>query len=168
MDDILDFGGLEIRKKTIVGPDKKTYTLEEATGKVATEHRNAIMASSVFGPDGRVTGVKNLASVEARFVAGCLWDEKRRNPPEQVILSWPAQVVKKLYEAAQELSGMNEESPLYEAMEKALGLENSPFSFEDFCDWVATLEDLDNSNGTKDFRPLTRLFAKKKEPVKNS
>lgn len=165
MDDILDFGGLEIRKKTVIGPDKKTYSLEEATGKVATDHRNAIMASSVFGPDGRVTGVKNLASVEAAFVAGCLWDEKRRNPPVQAILGWPSQVVKKLYEAAQELSGMNEESPIYEAMEKALAREDSPIEFEDFCDWVATIE---KDDAGKEFRPITRIFAKKREESKNS
>lgn len=156
-----DFSGLAIRQEPVIGPDGKHYTLEEATGKAATDHRNDIMASSTFGPDGRVTGVRNLASVEAKFVAACLWDEKRRNPSVTLVQSWPARVQKALYAKAQELSSMDEESPVYTALKSAMALDGSPITFEVFCDWVSSLND-------QEFRPLTRLFAKAKEPPKNS
>lgn len=153
MNDSLDFSDLTIQEVMVVGPDKKTYTLREANGKAAKEHRNAIMASTQFGPDGKVTGLKDLASVEAKFVAACLWDEKERNPAVQLIESWPARVQKQLYEKAKELSDLGEDSPIRVALERALQREDSPISYEQFSAWAGSLAD-------RELRPLSRLFEK--------
>jgi hypothetical protein len=136
---MLDFSDLTIQEEQVTAPDKKVYTLREANGKAATDHRNAIMASTQFGPDGKVTGVKNLASVEAVFVAACLWDEKNRNPTVVTVSSWPARVQKALYEKAKELSDMGEESPIVKQLEKALNLEDSPIAYQQLSEFVATL-----------------------------
>jgi hypothetical protein len=123
-----DFSSLEIKEVEVVGPDKKQYILREANGRAAKDHRNAIMAATQFGPSGKVTGVQGLASVEAKFVAACLWDEKGRNPSHTLIETWPARVQKQLYDKAVELSDMGEDSPFRKALEKALSLEEAPIS----------------------------------------
>jgi len=146
-----DFSDLNIQEIHVTGPDKKQYILREANGKAATDHRNAIMASTQFGPDGKVSGIKNLASVEAVFVAACLWDEKGKNPPVSTIQSWPARVQKQLYEKAKDLSDMNDESPIVMLLEKALNLEGSPIGYEEVSAWVGSLQD-------DEFRPLVSAF----------
>lgn len=159
-----DFSDLNIQEVSVVGPDKKPYTLREANGKAATDHRNAIMASTVFGPDGKVTGIRSLASVEASFVAACLWDAQERNPTTALIQTWPARVQKQLYEKAKDLSDMNEGSTVAEDLEKVLSLEGSPVSFEDLSAFIC-LQTAD------EFKSLVKLFqrkASKDEQVKNS
>lgn len=159
-----DFSDLTIQEIPVVSPEGKAYTLREANGKAATDHRNAIMSSTIFGPDGKVTGIKSLASVEASFVAACLWDDKGRNPTSAIVQTWPARVQKLLYEKAKELSDMNEESPIMNSLEKALSLEGSPISLEELSDFICSQTD-------KEFENLVRLFkpkANKDEQVKNS
>ena len=155
----LDYSTLTIQEVPVTGPDGKHYILREASGKAATDQRNAVVASAQIGPDGKVVGIKNLASVEAKFVADCLWDDKGKNPPVALVLSWPARVQKQLYEVAKELSDLGEESSLYEAFENALGREDSPISLEDLSKWVSILTE-------DEFKPLVDLF--KRHDLKNS
>lgn len=149
----LDFSTLTIQEVPVTGPDGKHYVLREANGRTATEHRDAVISASQFGPDGKVTGIKGLAAVEARFVSSCLWDENNRNPSVQLIQSWPARVQKTLYEKAKELSEFTDEAPLREALELALKRDDSPIVYEEFCKWVNTLKE-------DEFKPLVRLFGK--------
>jgi hypothetical protein len=158
----LDFSAIQIREVPVTGPNGEKYVLRESTGKVTTDHRNAIMASTQFGPNGKVVGLKDLASVEAKFVAGCMWDSKGRNPPVTLIQSWPARVQQALYEKAKELSDMDEESPVRKALELALSREDAPISFEHLSAWAKGLEDSD------ELRPLIRLFADREAELKNS
>lgn len=155
----LDFSGITIQEVPVVTPDGNHFTLREANGKAATDHRNAIMASTRFGPDGKVTGISDLASVEAKFVAACLWDEKGRNPSSVLVQTWPARVQKQLYEKAKELSDFGEDSPIREALEKVLSLEGSPITLEELSKWI-------HSQDQSEFRVLHRLL-EKPEP-KNS
>jgi len=159
-----DFSDLTIQEISVVGPDKKQYTLREANGKAATDHRNAIMASTIFGPDGKVTGIKSLASVEASFVAACLWDAQGRNPTTALIQTWPARVQKQLYEKAKDLSDMGEGSTIAEDLEKVLALEDSPISFDDLSTFIC-------KQTADEFKNLVKMFQKKAdkdEQVKNS
>lgn len=155
----LDFSTLTIQEVAVISPEGTHYTLREANGKTATEHRNAIMSSTIFGPDGKVTGIKDLASVEARFIASCLWDEKGKNPSVTLVQSWPARVQKKLYESAKDLSDFSEDTPLREALEKALALESCPIDGDVFAEWVRSLDE-------EEYKPLIRLFGK--SDLKNS
>ena len=160
-DDVMDFGSIEIQEVKVISPDKKEYTLREANGSAAKDHRNAIMASTQFGPDGRVTGVKDLASVEAKFVAACLWDGNNRHPAVAVVETWPARVQKQLYEKAKELSHITEESPIRDALKSALSKEGSPITFDEFAGYINSLGD------DKDLKPIKRIL-EKEESVKNS
>jgi len=159
-----DFSDLTIKEVPVVFPDGKHYTLREANGKAATDHRNAIMASTIFGPDGKVVGIKSLASVEAAFIAACLWDDKERNPTAAYIQTWPARVQKQLYEKAKDLSDMNEGTSVTEDLQKVLALEGSPVSFEDLSVFIC-------SQTAEEFKGLVKMFqqkADKDEQVKNS
>jgi hypothetical protein len=137
---MLDFGSIVLREEPVVGPDGKHYTLREANGRTATEHRNSIIASSQFGPDGKITGIKDLAAVEAKFVVNCMWDEQGRNPPLAVIEGWPARVKKLLYDKAKELSDFGEDSIAKASLEKALSRDDSPVHLSTLRAWAATLE----------------------------
>jgi hypothetical protein len=161
MSDEFDFSGIEIKEITVVGPNKVEYTLREANGRTAKEHRNALMSSARFGPDGKCIGLESLASVESKFVASCLWDKQGRNPSFTLVEQWPARIQKKLYEKAKELSDMGEEQPIKEALEYALSLDDSPISFEDLADWISKIEDQDK------VKPLKRIFDER-DSVKNS
>ena len=157
---MLDFSDLEIKEEPVITPDGKEFTLREANGKAATDHRNAVMACTIFGPDGKVVGVKDLSSVEARLVAACLWDDKGRNPAVSLIQSWPARVQKALFEKVKELSDMGEDSPLRDLFIKALSREDSPITLNDFSDWIKSLG--------PEYSRLERLFTSSRESAKNS
>jgi hypothetical protein len=156
----LDYSTLEIREIQVTGIDKKVYVLREADGKTVTEHRNAIMSSTQFGPDGKVVGIKSLASVEAKFVASCMWNEQNNHPTTALIQSWPGRVQKELYEKAKELSDIGEVFPAFEALKAALSRNDSPVTLENFSEWVSSLED-------KECQPLVKLF-KEESDLKNS
>ena len=151
MSEEFNFGDLEIREVSIVGPDKKHYTLREPTSKVSKAHRNAILKSSKLGPDGRVIGVDGLASVEAPYIAGCLWDENGLNPPLALIESWPERVVSKLYDKVKDLSGETEAHGLRLVLAEALGLSSAPIAKDVLQQWA-------NSLGEEKFKPLKTLF----------
>lgn len=151
MSEELNFGDIEIREVSIVGPDKKHYILREPTSKVSKAHRNAILKASKLGPNGRVVGVDGLASVEVPYVAGCLWDENKLNPPAALLESWPERVVSKLYEKAKELSGETEAHGLRSILADALGLPSSPIAKEILQEWSQGLRD-------EKFKPLKTLF----------
>ena len=165
MSETLDFSTLEIQEVPVIAPDGKNYVLREANGKAATEHRNAVMASVQLGPDGKAIGVKDLASIESKFVAACLWDDRGRNPSSQLVQTWPARVQKQLYDKAKELSDMNDASPLQKALAKAVAREDSPVSLEQLSTWIESLSD------DKELQPLVRLVqdaAKGRDDSKNS
>lgn len=159
----LDYSNLTIKEIPVTLPDGSKWLLREADGKTATAHRNAIMEATQFGPDGKVVGIKNLASVEARFVAGCLWSdaEKPINIHIAMVEKLPARIQKQLYEKAQELSDMGEESAIRSALEKALDRSDSPVKFEEFTEWVESLP-------ASEYRALHKLVASdRKELLKN-
>jgi len=156
-----DFSLIEEVEIPVVSPEGEEFTLKRASGRVAKEHRNAVMAATIFGPDGKVTGFRNLASVEPRFVAGCLFDRAGKNPSVSKVEGWPSMVLKKLYEKAKEISDVGEDSPIRKALETALNRDDSPISYETFSDWARDLKG-------KEYSSLSRLFSLKEESVKNS
>lgn len=158
----LDFGSIEVQEQEVIGPDKKRYILREANGKAAREHRNALLASTQFGPDGkggfRVTGLQDLASVEAKLVAACLFDENGKNLHYQTVEGWPARVQKTLYEHAKELSDLGEDDILGDKLKKALKRDDCPIDYEDFVQWAKSLEESDS-----ELSRISRLFDEEDE-----
>ena len=154
----LDYSNLKIEEVPFTGPNGEHFTLREANGKAATDHRNAIMACTVWGPDGRAVGLKDLASVEAKFIAACLFDSNSRNPTPQMVQAEPARVQKALYEKLKELSEFGESTIAISDLEDALKRSDSPVSLEAFTEWAKALPD--------EHRSLARAF--KEPPLKNS
>lgn len=110
----IDFGSLKvIEVPMILGGDN--YVLCEADGNAGCAYRNALLSSADLtfeGTKGKVGKVHNLASVEPLLVSMCLFkvgsDGTRKPVPEKVIRTWPARIVKKLYDKAKEISELDE------------------------------------------------------------
>ena len=128
----LDFSSLSVKEVPVTFTNGSKWTLKEATGKAATDHRNAIMACTIWGPDGRAVGLKDLASVEARFVAACLFDTNGKNPTPQMVQAEPARVQKALYEKLKELSDFGEDTMQVKELTEALKRSDSPVTLEAF------------------------------------
>ena len=159
-----DFSAFEVTEIPVTAPGGDKYILRTASAGAAKNHRNAIMRCTKFDKEGNVTGVQDLASVEPTFVAACLWHEKTgKNPNAQIVESWPAPMIKKLYEKVKEISDSNDESPLVSALKTALALDGSPVSFAGLRDFVAGIPDPD-----RQIKRLVRALGDAEEELKNS
>ena len=89
--------------------DGRHYTLKEATADVAAKWRNTILRSAKISQDGKLQSMEDVAYSEPFLVSMCLYDEK--GPvPVQIVRSWPARVVKALFEEAKKLGDLDEKS----------------------------------------------------------
>lgn len=169
MSEVLDYSDIKVREVTVIAPDGKTYTLREATGEVASAHRNAIIASTQI-VNGKVVGIKNTDYLEAKYIAGCLWNEHNRNPHYKVVASWPDRVQRELYDKAQELSGVGEEESIGKALRKVLSREDSPISFDELGKWVLGLKEQagDDKSVATAIRVFTAQDDESEEELKNS
>lgn len=112
-DELMDLGDLapvEISCK--IGG--KPYLLREADAAGAAKYRNYMMACTRM-TDGKVTGVKDLADAEVLLVSLCLFhcDDKGMwvTVPAATLKSWPARVLKPLFDKAKEISQLDEKAP---------------------------------------------------------
>lgn len=158
MSNEFDFSEVEVQEIPVTMPDKKMFTLKEASGKVAKQHRNDLLKCTKFDNKGNVIGMTALASVEAQFVAGCLVDQDGKNPSHYYVEGFPARIQKKLYEKAKEISDLKEEDPLMDALEQALTQDGTPIQFEDLTDYIKQLEG-------EEFRRIKRAFESKEEEL---
>ena len=97
------------------------FILTEASGNAAVEWKNAIMLATRM-EEGKVVGLGELADSEPLLVSKCLYyaDKDGGLPvrgnqadpsklvPLNLIRSWPAKVVRKLFQRVQEISLLNE------------------------------------------------------------
>lgn len=90
---------------TIAG---ESYTLREATGETAVQYRDAMLACTTLGPEGKPTIISGLAGVEPLLVSLCLYDSIDHLVPEATIRSWPARIQKALFERAKQISDLDE------------------------------------------------------------
>lgn len=144
----------------------KSYTLKEASGRAAVEYRNAVSACLQYGPDGRIAGVRNIASVEPLLISLCLFDEKGKNVPKHVIESWPSRVQRAIFDRAKQISDLGEEmSAERKLLEEVLNQEGSPISFDELRGYV------NSRTPVSKYDPLIRWFRpdekelSKNEPV---
>ncbi len=148
----LDFSDISPIEIPVTGPDQRSYVLKEASGEAAAKYRNAILGCTRLSPEGKVSSVQGVASVEALLVASCLYNDKGSLVQRSVIDKWPSRVVKKLFEKAKEISELDESpSDLGETIKLALSREDSPVDYSTFSAWVQTLD-------KKEFELLVKLF----------
>lgn len=95
-------------KEVPVTINKEAYVLVEASEDSACKYRNASMKTMTF-TDGKVTGMVGGADLEPLLVHLCLFQGDKAVPLHK-IRSWPARVVKALFEKAKEISDLNEDT----------------------------------------------------------
>lgn len=97
-----------LTQKIPVTIDGVKYELREATGGAACRYRNACVACTSFGPDGKPNGVHDIADVEPLLVSLCLYTEQGQPVPLKTVLGWPARVVSALYREAKAISDLDD------------------------------------------------------------
>lgn len=100
------------------------YVLREAASGAAAEWRNAIIKGATFGDEGKVTRMDGVGYSEALLVSKCLFQVLPNNTicNESVIVNiirtWPAKVVKALFERVKLISDLNEKDDKKDKKEK--------------------------------------------------
>lgn len=116
----------DIGKQTVIPINIKNeeggieeYELREASGDDACRWKNAIIERTMLGPDGKPTGMKNIADTEPILVSLCLYDVSlKKKVPVSKVRSWPARVQKALFEKAKEISDLDEDDEAVQATVK--------------------------------------------------
>lgn len=106
--DALDFNDLS-PIEVPVSIDGRSYILREATGDAACRYRNALLACTQLGPEGKPSSVKGMADAEPLLVSLCLFDDAGKPVSGPTIRKWPARVLKALFDKATEISQLGEE-----------------------------------------------------------
>ncbi|MBU0847695.1 hypothetical protein KKH23_10955 [Patescibacteria group bacterium] len=103
---------LEFQERPVtIGSER--YLLVELDGKGRDTYLNNLGGRMRHGPDGKPSGVKDFEGLQAFLVAACLRkieaDGELRAVSGETIQAWPAKVVSGLFDAAKELSALDEE-----------------------------------------------------------
>lgn len=112
MSDALEFNSSDpIEVPVKIGSDD--YVLVEASGEAATKYRDAQIACTVLGPNGKVKGMKGIAELEPMLVSMCLHKvvngvREPKTVPAERIKSWPARIQKGLFKKAKDISELTE------------------------------------------------------------
>lgn len=95
--------------------DGKNYILRELDGRQKGKYLNQMGSRIVLNDQGKVASFKDYSGLESTLLEVCLYDENGKLVPAIVMngteekKGWPSTVLGKLFDAAQELSGLNEE-----------------------------------------------------------
>lgn len=124
----------------------EAYVLREASGKATRTWRDAQIACTKFGPNGKPSSIAGIAATEALLVSLCLFKvgeqkgERKLLPvAKAAIEDFPSRVQNALFDKAKEISGLSEEDPEQEQLKRALGRPDAPFPLEALREWVDTL-----------------------------
>lgn len=136
----LDFGSLERIELPVTAPDGTKYILREASEDQAVKFKNAQMSRVLLGPQGKPQKIDGMGDLEPMLVAMLLVGENERPINENLVRGWPSRMVRKLFDAAKDISGLNETSPERKALELALSRSDSPVRLTQLRDFVLRLE----------------------------
>ena len=110
--EVLEFT-LDLEEQSVVVKRKdgvaKTYTLRELTGRQKGLYLNTMSNRLSVSEDGKVTGIKNFEGLESSLLSKCLFNEENKPVTDAELQEFPARVLRKLFDAAQILSGLNSE-----------------------------------------------------------
>lgn len=98
------------RKEQPVTIGGSAYTLVELDGAARDKYLQDLTGRVRTTPEGKPAGVKNFCGLQASLVSASLVDATRKPVPASLVQSWPARVVAALYDAARELSGLEDEN----------------------------------------------------------
>lgn len=90
-----------------VDGNEKTFTLRELNGEQRDNYLDNMNKRMTY-KGGEVDTVKDLKGIHTSLLCQCLYNDADQLLTEPVLKLWPARVLKQLYNAAQELSGLGE------------------------------------------------------------
>ena len=85
---------------------EKIYTLRELTSQQRAKFLNGLGSRVKYTKSGNTKGLNNHEGLQESLLAMCLYDEDKQIVKKDALKEWPAGMLSKLFEAAQELSGM--------------------------------------------------------------
>ena len=97
-------------KEVPVTIDNVVYTMRELDGRQKGKYLNKMGGRIVLNDEGKVRAFKDYAGLESTLLELCLYDNDDKLVPSNIMEVWPSTVLGKLFDAAQELSGLDEES----------------------------------------------------------
>lgn len=101
------------RKEQEVEIGGEAYVLVELDGKQRDKWMNDLGARIRLGKDGKAQGLKSFDNMQAGLISASLKKivgDERKPVSMETIQSWPARVSGGLFDAAKELSGLEDES----------------------------------------------------------
>lgn len=111
--DTLDFDDLAPRQQSLT-INGKAYSLRECDEDGRRQWQNAKYRASRL-TDGKLTSIEGMADTDSLLVSLCLFEQvgnsgdNFRPVPLQNVRKWPPRVVKRLYEAAVQMSELDQE-----------------------------------------------------------
>jgi hypothetical protein len=97
-------------KEIPVEIDDKVYILRELDGTQKGKYLNKMGSRIVLNSSGQIQSFKDYSGLETTLLAVCLYDEDDKLVESSVMQSWPSTVLGGLFDLAQGLSGLDEES----------------------------------------------------------
>ena len=103
-------------KEVSVTIDDKEYVMRELDGRQKGKYLNKMGGRIVLNNKGEVSSFKDYAGLESTLLSLCLYDSENKLVPATVMdgtekeQGWPSTVLNSLFNAAQDLSGLNEEA----------------------------------------------------------
>ncbi len=86
--------------------EEKTYTLLELTSQQRAKFLNGLGSRVKYTKSGKPKGLNNHEGLQESLLALCLYNEDKQIVKKDTMKEWPAGMLSKLFDAAQELSGM--------------------------------------------------------------
>lgn len=82
--------------------------IRELSQELREEYTNLQTQKAKFGPDGRVTGVKDIKGLETKLIHMGLFGPDGNNVPEAVIKKWSGSLTKKLAQIIARVSALDD------------------------------------------------------------
>lgn len=140
------------------------FKLVSLNGQDATTYENARAACIKFDKEGNPIGFNKVADLAPMLVGMCLRRPDGGSVSRQVVGNFPYRVLKKLFETAQQINGLNEEVRYTNSMVKVFSQTGSPVDMEIVRNW---LREQDQSD--KDVEVVSLLFKESDDELaKNS
>jgi hypothetical protein len=153
------------RRKVDVRIGKDLYDLYEASGASGVHFKNAQMETRVYGPDGVLVGLRNVANLEPLLVSLCLFKKDSDVPvAKSVITGWPFRIQKALFDKIVEISDLDDRilRPAA-ALKKALLATGAPITWEQLGVFVTQVLDPEVDQIKPWFKPTPEELAKNEQ-----
>lgn len=170
--EVFEVESLGLKEVLIKGLCGKDYIIREASAGVAALYQNAVMACTTFNSETGVASTKGLASTKPYLLTLTMFeavknetDDRYYAKPNPVSINFVnglgSSTVDKIFKKIREISNLNEDRVLLDALDKAFGREDAPVTRGQFTQWLKDIIKED-----KDLRSLVMLVDE--ERTKNS